>query len=196
MEKIANKIMQKVESLAEGTLISPKTLLSFGSRAGVDQALSRLTRRGELLRISRGVYVLPVNGRFGKRAPSPEKVIEALSAQRGEVITPSTATAANVLGLTTQVPVRPIYLTSGRNRTLTLGKLNVELRHAPNWQLRPGHEGEIIRALAWAGPERARETFATLSSKVQPSQFVNIVQNGLNLPSWMIASVSEQRQYA
>lgn len=191
MEGIASQIMKKAGKLAEGTLISAKTLLNLGSRAGVDQALSRLARRGELLRVNRGVYVLPVTGRFGKRPPSEEKVIESLTTQRRELVTPSSAAAANALGLTTQVPVRPIYLTSGRSRNLTLGKLNVELRHAPSWQLGQGHGGEIVRALFWAGPERVEETVATLSSKIPPSEFAHIIQSISNLPSWMITTMAQ-----
>lgn len=196
MEPIANSIMTKAEELPEGTPISAKMLLGLGSRAAVDQALSRLNRRGQLMRMGRGMYVLPVNSRFGKRAPSTEKVIEAFASQRGEVVVPSAATAANALGLTTQVPVRPIYLTSGRNRRFTLGKLNVQLKHAPHWQLGQGHEGEVVRALVWAGPERAKETLANLSFKMPHSELKHIVQNGPNLPSWMIQSMRQQMQYA
>jgi hypothetical protein len=196
MERIASQIMKKVGTLAEGTLITAKTLLNLGSRAGVDQALSRLARRGELLRVSRGVYVLPVAGRFGKRPPSQEKIVEALTTQQREVVTPSAATAANALGLTTQVPVRQIYLTSGRSRNLTLGKLNIELRHAPKWQLGQGNGGEIVRALFWAGPERIEEAVATLSSKIPASEFEHIIQSSPNLPSWMIESMNDQTQHA
>ena len=58
--------------------------------------------------------------------------------------------------LTTHVPVRAVYLTSGKTRKLTLGKQIIELQHAPSWQLTFAKEpaGEIVRALAWAGPER------------------------------------------
>jgi hypothetical protein len=195
MEHISQSVMAKVKRLPEGTPLSAKMFLALGSRAGVDQALSRLFRRGQLIRIARGMYVLPVTSRFGKHAPSAEKVIEAFATQRGEVVTSSTATAANALGLTTQVPVRPIYLTSGRSRKLTLGKLNVELRHAPTWQLSGGHEGEVVRALIWAGPDKVKETLASLSYKVSHSELEHIVQNGSNLPSWMIQSMSQQIQY-
>ena len=115
--------------------MSAKGLLHLGSRAAVDQALSRLARRNDLLRAGRGLYVLPVKGRFGSRAPSVRKTVEALAAQRGEQIAASGAMAANTLGLTTQVPVKPVFLTSGRDRKLKLGRQEVELRHAPQWQL-------------------------------------------------------------
>ncbi len=61
------------------------------------------------------------------RAPSVEQAVEALASQRGESIVPSGAAAANTLGLTTQVPVRSVYLTSGRTRTMNLGKHVIEL---------------------------------------------------------------------
>jgi hypothetical protein len=196
MEPLANSIMTKAEKLPEGTPIHAKMLLGLGSRAGVDQALSRLHRRGQLIRMGRGMYVLPVKSRFGNRAPAPEKVVEAFAHQRGETVAPSAATAANSLGLTTQVPIRPIYLTSGRSRKLSLGNQSVELRHAPNWQLGQGHEGEVVRALVWAGRERAKETLASLSYKVPHAELEHIVQNGPNLPSWMAQSMSQQLQYA
>src|ERR1700722_14885976 len=150
MENLSKAIMTKVQNLPEGTPIYAKMLLGLGSRAAVDQALSRLARRGKLIRASRGMYVSPVNSRFGSRAPSPEKVVEALASQRGEMVVPSVAASANALGLTTQVPVQAVYLTSGPSRKITLGRQSVRLMHAPKWHFVLGkeHAGEIVRALA------------------------------------------------
>jgi len=192
MEFLANSIMQKIERLPEGTPVSAKMLLGLGNRAGIDQALSRLHRRGQLLRMGRGLYVLPVESRFGKRAPNPENVVEAFASQRGETITSSPATVANALGLTTQVPVRSIYFTSGRSRKLHLGKQQVELKHAPSWQLGSGVEGDVVRALVWAGPGKVQETLAALLKKISPSELENIVQHGSRLPVWMIEPLSRQ----
>lgn len=108
-----------------------KELLHLGSRAAVDQVLSRLVRRSILLRASRGIYVLPVASRFGTRAPSAVKMVEGLANQRGETIVSHGAAAANALGLTTQVPMRAVYLTSGPSRRLKLGAQMIEFRHAP-----------------------------------------------------------------
>jgi hypothetical protein len=196
MEHLANAIMSRIEKLPEGTPVSAKMLLGLGTRAGVDQALSRLHRRGQLIRMGRGLYVLPVQSRFGKRAPAPEKVIEAFAAQRGETITSSPAAVANALGLTTQVPVRSIYITSGRSRKLNLGKLRVELKHAPAWQLGSGVEGEVVRALVWGGPSKIDETLATLSQKVPAAELERIVQRGSQLPGWIAEPLSRQGQHA
>jgi hypothetical protein len=196
MEYLANAIIRRIERQPEGTPNSAKMLLGLGTRAGVDQALSRLHRRGQLIRIGRGLYVQPVKSRFGKRAPNPEKVLEAFADQRGETITSSPAAVANALGLTTQVPVRSIYFTSGRSRKLNLGKQQLELKHAPSWQLGSGIEGEVVRALVWGGPGKVHETLATLSKKIPSTELERVVQRGSRLPVWMVEPLSRQTYHA
>jgi len=86
MERLTESILERTNALPEGMPISAKMLLHLGNRAALDQALSRLARRGKLLRAGRGVYVSPVASRFGSRAPAVEKVVEELSRQRGETV--------------------------------------------------------------------------------------------------------------
>jgi hypothetical protein len=198
MKRLAESILEETATLPEGTPITAKMLLRLGSRAALDQALSRLVSRGKLLRAGRGAYVAPVSSRFGSRAPSAQKVVEELSVRRGETIAPSGATAANALGLTTQVPTRMVYLTSGRSRKITLGKQVVHLQHAPAWQLTLAREpaGEIIRALAWAGPERVNQALKQIEAKVPRSEFQRISQQSSLLPMWMAAALSRTAHYA
>jgi predicted transcriptional regulator of viral defense system len=148
MSNLTNAIFSAAQSLPEGGIVSPKEFLHLGSRHAVDQTLTRLTREGKLLRVSRGTYVLPVEGKFGSRAPSTESVVQAIKAQSGETIVVNGASAANALGLTTQVPTREVFMTSGSSRTLQLGNRVVELRHGTRWQLGLGNRpaGMAIRA--------------------------------------------------
>ncbi len=191
MQRLTEQILEHAKQLPEGTPVAAKSLLHLGNRAAVDQALSRLAERGRLLRAGRGVYLLPVTSRFGTRAPSVEQAVEALAAQRGEVIVSSGAAAANSLGLTTQVPVRSVYLTSGRTRKMSLGKQIVELRHAPRWQLAMAHRpaGQAVRALAWLGPERVESALQTLKRKLPPAAFSELVAAAPQLPTWLARSV-------
>lgn len=187
METLAKQLVQHASGLPEGTPLSAKALLHLGSRAAVDQALSRLVQRGVLLRAGRGIYVKPVESRFGTRAPSAVTLAQGLATERGEIIAAHGAAAANALGLTTQVPVRIVYLTSGPSRSLQLGAQMVEFRHAPSWQLIfPGHAaGDVVRALAWLGPEKAGEALASLSHILSPSAKEELVSARARLPTWM-----------
>lgn len=191
-ERLSEKVLAHASTLPEGVPVTAKGLLHLGSRAAIDQALSRLTRRGALLRAGRGAYVLPVESRFGKRAPSVEKTVAALAEQRGERIAASGAMAANALGLTTQVPTRPVYLTSGRSRRLVLGKQEVELRHAPNWQLALGNAkpGQVIRALAWLGPEKAEAAASRLRTTLNREERAELARVAGRMPDWLAGTVS------
>ena len=164
MQTLAKQVLEQAAGLPEGTPLVAKALLHLGGRAPVDQVLSRLVRRDVLLRAGRGIYLLPVESRFGTRAPSAVKMVEGLANQRGETIVSHGAAAANALGLTTQMPMRAVYLTSGPSRRLKFGAQIVELRRAPIWQLIfPGRvAGDVVRALAWLGPEEAAKAIRKL----------------------------------
>ena len=192
MPGLPSRIMNHAHESPEGTLLCPNALLHLGSRAAVDQALSRLARKGDLMRVCQGVYVRPIQTRFGPRTPILDKVLASLSALWGETIVPCGGTAANALGLTTQVPVRSVYLTSGPNRKLKLGGLVVELRHAPRWQLMAPHRpaGDAVRALAWLGPEEVEENLETLEHKLSPEDIVELAATRAVLPAWLAGPVS------
>jgi hypothetical protein len=192
MERLTESILQRVTTLPEGAPVSAKMLLHLGTRPAVDQSLSRLARRGKLLRAGRGMYVSPVTSRFGTHAPSAHRLIEEFSAQRGEVVVRSGAASANALGLTTQVPTRTVYWTSGRSRSLNLGKLVIKLEHAPSWQLAFAKEpaGEIVRALAWAGPERVQSVLQEIEGKVPRAEIQKVAQQVSRFPGWMASALS------
>jgi len=94
--------------------------------------------------------------------------------------------------LTTQVPMRAVYLTSGPSRRLKLGAQMVEFRHAPIWQLiYPGRTaGEVVRALAWLGPEKASEAIQKLRTKLPPSELKEVASARSRMPTWMAREIS------
>lgn len=193
MQKLTERIIAIAKTLPEGAPLAAKSLLHLGKRAAVDQSLSRLVRRGRLLRAGRGLYLRPVTSKYGVRAPAAEKVIEAIASRRGETVAPSGAAAANALGLTTQVPVRLVYLTSGPSRKLKVGAQTVELRHAPRWQLTLANRlaGEAIRALAWVGPERVGEALRIIEQKLPKPELRKLAAARPQLPSWIAECVSK-----
>lgn len=192
MRSLPKLIMEHASNSPEGTLLCPNAMLHLGTRSAVDQALSRLARNGRLMRVCQGMYAHPIETRFGFRPPSVEKVVSSLSVLTGETIVPSGGASANVLGLTTQVPVRAVYLTSGPNRCLKLDELRVELRHAPSWQLvaprRKG--GDIIRALAWLGSREIDEHVGMIRRRLTDNELRELAGLRASMPTWMAEPVS------
>ncbi len=185
-------ITQAVGALPEGTPISAKELLHLGQRATVDQALARLTKGGQLMRVARGLYVRPAIGRYGPRLPSASELVNKVGEIRGETVVEHEAVAANSLGLTEQVPVREVFLTSGQNQRLRIGNQVIELRHAPAWRLLlPGRPaGAALRALAWLGPSRAHEAIPTLRQNLSPSELGEVISARSKVPTWLAKEIS------
>ncbi len=194
MNTLPETILQQAHSLPEGGVLLPKEFLHLGSRSAVDQAFSRLAQAGKLLRVARGVYSAPVSGRFGSRAPAPEKVVQALAEQGSEIVVPHGASAANALGLTQQVPIREVYLTSGRTRKLKLGRSEVLVKHAPRWMLALGARpaGAAVRALAWIGPTHAGPSLASLRRTLPPAEWQVLAAARATLPGWMAQAIGEE----
>ena len=192
MPSLPRQIEDYAATLPEGAPLCPSALLHLGTRAAVDQALSRLARSGRLMRIYQGVYVRPIETRFGKCSPGMDKVIPALSELWGEVIVPCGGGAANVLGLTTQVPIRLVYLTSGPSRTLWIDRQPVVLRHAPRWQLVAPNRiaGKIVRALAWLGPLEVNEALDRLAPRISAEDLAELAGVRAVLPAWLAKPIS------
>ncbi len=189
---LAERLIEHARTLPEGAPLRAKELLHLGSREAVDQAMTRLARSGELSRISRGVYMLPSKGRFGVRAPALTTLLKALSSATGEVFAIHGAAAANALGLSTQVPMKPVYLTSGRSRRLKVGGQMLDLRHAPEWQLLLPDEraGDALRALSWSGREEAGSVLKQLRDQLTPSDRDTLLTLRGRLPSWLAQEIS------
>ena len=145
MTRLTEQILSHMAGLPEGASVSAKGLLHLGNRAAVDQALSRLAEREQLIRAGRGVYLRPVASRFGTRAPSVEQAVEALASQRGETIVSNGAAAANAPG----VSVKKMWRASSpkvtpqrtRPRSSNNGSSNVQKRKLP-----PSAFGELVAA--------------------------------------------------
>ena len=125
---IAEQILARIEA-RKGQSVPAADFLDLGSAPAVRQALARLVRQGTIRRVGPGIYELPRIGTLLKEPmiQSPDELLRAWARQRGLRIVPSGAYAANLLGLSTQVPAKIVYYTDGRTRTLRLGPYAIKL---------------------------------------------------------------------
>src|SRR5437588_6442712 len=155
-----NAILKRIRAMHRGSAFTPRQFARLGTRAAVDQALSRLQRSGKIRRLTRGVYEFPkIHPRIGVLSPSPEAVAKAMAERTGSRITISGAKAANLLGLSTQVPMQNVFWTEGPSRTIRIGNQTVALKHvAPSKMIGAGTEaGVVIQAVRSLGKEGLHE---------------------------------------
>lgn len=186
-------IREKVAALSAGEPFTPAQFAGLGSRASIDQALMRLTREGSIERIGRGLYAVLKTNRFGIRAmPSPEAVARIVAANEGASIEVHGAEAARRFGFTTQVPVQPIFHTTGSSHTVQIGKLQLRLQHVAARKLalagRPA--GQALSALWYLGrSEVTAATFKQLAEKLSPSEFAALSNAKPTMPAWMVEAL-------
>ncbi|MEM6671970.1 MAG: DUF6088 family protein [Planctomycetota bacterium] len=117
----ATRVLKRIRAKGRGSVFVPTDFLDLdsASRRAVDAALARLVGDGTIRRIGQGVYDYPkVHPRFGPRTPSADAVASAVARSTNETIVDGDARAANLLGVSTQVPAQAVYLTTGNSRTL------------------------------------------------------------------------------
>lgn len=154
---LVNSMLRTIQAKGRGAVFTPNDFWKLGSRSSIDQGLTRLVKRGMIRRLARGVYDYPrTNRELGISAyPSVEQIAKAITKSHGARIQISGAYAANVLGLSTQVPARVVYLTDGYSKRVTLGKQTLIFRRASPKVMRTAGRlsGTVIQALKHLGQE-------------------------------------------
>ncbi len=189
VQSIDSRILRRMRALGKGRAFTPADFLDLGTRAAVDQALSRNTRAGIIRKIARGIYDLPRDHpRLGRLSPTTDAVVQAVAKRSRTTVLPSGAHAANQLGLSDQVPVRPVYLTDGHRRRFKVGGASVLLQHAASRTLRTKHpvSATVIHALKWIGrPHVDDSTIARLRRNLKPADRAALIEDAPQAPGWI-----------
>lgn len=195
MKSVEDSIIKRVRRRGRGAVFTPFDFLSVGSRDSVDQGLSRLARKQVLRRVDRGIYSYPkTSALIGELSPDPQKVAEALARRDAATLLPSGAMAANLLGLSDQVPSQVVYLTSGPPRTAKVKKLTVTLRPTVAKHFATKHQvsGIVIQALRYLGKENVdRLVVKKLRQRLDGRQRQQLIDDIAYAPAWMASVFRE-----
>jgi hypothetical protein len=189
MSAMAERIMKRVRAKGRGWVFTPKHFIDFGTRGSVDMALSRLAQAGEIRRIGRGLYDYPrLHDKLGALTPDADMIAQAVSAQSGDKLAPSAAAAAIRLGLSTQVPARTSFATSGRTRVHMAAGRTVTLKHSRAPVL--GHASEtangVVQVLASLGRNKVdADAIADLSARLDDKDLAMLLKGRSVMPGWM-----------
>lgn len=131
MAAVADRIIKRVRAKGRGWAFTPKDFLDLGTRASVDMALSRLAQQGHIRRIGRGLYDYPkLHAKLGALTPDVDTIAQAVAIQSGDKIFTSGAQAANLMGISAQVPAKASYATSGSSRVKKVAGRTIALKRS------------------------------------------------------------------
>ncbi len=160
MQSVEDKIDKYIKLRARGSLFFPEDFSEFGSYDAVRKALQRLEEKGVVRRVAQGIYVRPkVSKYIGEVLPSIEEIAKGIAKRDKTRIVPTGVYALNILGLSTQVPMKLVFLTDGAPRTIKIGKQTLKFKKTTPKNLMA--KGEIsslaIQALREIGKDNVTE---------------------------------------
>lgn len=188
MNSIAAAILKRIRVHGRGWVFTPRDFLDLGPRHPIDLALSRFTRDRSIRRLTQGVYDYPrVHKKLGILAPNPDDVAAVLAAKTGSRLQVSGARAANLLGLTDQVPAQLVYLTDGPPHRAQIGAQTIRLKPASPSKF-PGagtQAGLAIQAIRAVGPSASKDfVVRKLSRALSAGDRLRLARLIKHAPGW------------
>jgi len=125
-ESINSQIEVKVKRAKSGAIFLPSDFKDLGTSTAIRKALSRLVEQKVLVRMGQGIYATQIHDKvFGDVLPSMEEIAVTLAKKDHVKIMPTGQYALNKIGLSTQVPMKMVYLTNGTKKNISLGKSSI-----------------------------------------------------------------------
>ncbi len=188
-KSIDSQILQRVKDGGRGWVFTPRDFLDLGSRDAVDKALSRHAQSAAIRKLARGLYDYPrQDPQLGQLSPSIDAIAQALQERDAVRLQPSGAYAANLLGLSDQVPMKVVFLTDGSPRRIQLGKLQIVLkRTTPRNMATAGRiSGLVIQALRHLGQGHVDgNVSAALRQRLKPADKRQLLKDVRYAPAWI-----------
>jgi hypothetical protein len=189
VQTIDSRLKSRIYGHGRGAVFTPNDFLDLGGRDAVDKALSRLTARGVIRRLARGLYEYPrEHPELGTLSPDLEKVAKALAGKHRIRLQPAGAYAANLLGLSEQVPARIVFLTDGPSRTVKIGRQEIHLRRTtPRNMAAAGRlSGLLMQAFRSLGRQHiTRQRLARLKRTLPAKERKQLIKDLPLAPTWM-----------
>jgi Family of unknown function (DUF6088) len=161
----------------------------LGDPRSIGMALTRMTRKGLIRQLARGLYDYPIDHpTLGRIPPSADAIAKALATRDATRLQPAGAYAANVLGLSEQVPTRIVFLTDGPSRRVKIGQREIVLKHTtPRNVATAGRKsGTIIQALRHIGRRNVDDkTLAIIDRNLTAEDRAQLVKDLPYAPGWI-----------
>ena len=184
-----SRILRRITHRKRGRVFTPDSFADLGSRRAIDLALMRHRESGHIRQLARGLYDYPkIDSQLGTLEPSTDDIADAMAGRDATRLQPSGAYAANLLGLSTQVPMKIVYLTDGRTRTVQVGKRRILLkRTTPRNMITAGKiSGLVIQALRHLGRKNVdSEIIRRLDHRLDDAARKQLMKDIRYAPAWI-----------
>ena len=195
-QSVENSIKDEIQKHSQGWCFTPISFSNLGSDESVRKALSDLAKQGIIRRLTQGIYEYPrLHQVLGVVPPDLNAVAKVIAEKNGVEIQPTGAHAANLLGLSEQVPARLVFLTEGPSRKVKIGNHELVFKKSTKKVMSTAgtKEGLAIQAIKHIGKENINEAIKTKIKKIfTPIESEKkIKENFKYAPAWVRSIIYE-----
>jgi len=195
MQSIATRIQKEIERHEEGWCFSQKDFLGIAKRNALEQAFFRLLKDGAIRRVGRGLYDAPRYSDLLKTilSPASNQVARAVARKHGWRIQPTGAGAANMLNLSTQVPMKIVYLSDGPTKSMDFGEGTIRFKNtAPKNMAASELSGLVINAFNYLGKQHVTpEVIAKLRDRFDTDQKKQLLKDARFATDWIFEAIQK-----
>jgi len=196
MQSTHNQIKSVILESRKGKVIFSSNFSQYGTGAAIRHTFSRLCKEGVLIRLSAGIYLYPdIDKEIGVIYPSIEKIAKEIAKQEKARIIPTGVYALNALGLSTQIPMRVVFLTDGTPRMINIeGEASIKFKKtAPKYlSFKSKLISLIVFALREIGENKATDEQLEKIKNLLKNEQKEIIINDLALaPAWVKNTISK-----
>ena len=195
MQSIASQVLIEIEKHAADWCFSQKDFMGIASRNALEQAFFRLLKEGKIRRIGRGLYDVPRYSKTLKTmlSPSIEQIAQAVARKYGWRILPIGAYAANMLNLSTQVPMKIVYQSDGPTKRMEFGTRTITFKQTAPKNMAPSElSGMVINALKYLGKDQVTpNVIARLSRHFDGKQKRQLLKEAQFSTDWVFEVIQK-----
>ena len=188
-DSVDSKLLRRIRGHKRGWVFTPTDFADLGSRTAVDNALMRHVRDGTIKQLARGLYHYPkTHPLLGQLSASTDSIAKALAGRDATRLQPSGANAANLIGLSEQVPMQVVYLTDGPAKRVQVGSQQIVLRRTtPRNMATAGRiSGLVIQALRYFGQQQVDDSVvAKLKCNLSKEHKLQLLEDVQFAPVWI-----------
>lgn len=193
---IESKILSRVYGRGMGWAFTKTDFVTEFGEANVHQALSSLTKSGKIRRVCRGVYDYPRYSELlvSELSPDLDQVAKALARKFNWRIQPTGDEALNLLGLSTQVPGRWVYLTDGPGREYAVGTNVLAFKQSAlkDVGFKYAESGLLVQALKALGRDRVDQAvMEQIRNRLSTTDRERIPKDTRSVTGWVYETIKQ-----
>ncbi len=196
MKSLVDTAFYFIAGHGRGWAFSSSDLLEKFSRSQADNLLSELVKQGKIRRVTRGIYDYPKYSELLKQTLSPDidQVARAFARKFNWRIEVSGESALNMLGLSTQVVAKYIYLSDGPNKSYDIMGTTLEFKKSSlkNIGFKYKESSLIVQALKALGQENVTQsTIRKIREQIDEKMYDKILKDTKTATSWIYETIKE-----